>query len=99
MNQKSCCEPGPACEKIPTGRRPPVEIAGWLIPGFILAILPKCPACLAAYVAIGTGLALSAPAAAVLRTTLMVLCIVSLFYLAMRRVARLMAGRTGVSRT
>jgi hypothetical protein len=103
MNIIQCCEAGSSGEepanaetprgvgRPPSGRRSPVEIAGWLIPGFILAFLPKCPACLAAYVAIGTGLALSAPLAAFLRTALIVVCVVSLSYLATRRIRRLIA--------
>jgi hypothetical protein len=58
----------------------------------VLAIMPKCPACLAAYVAIATGLAVSATAAAYLRSTLVILCVSSLSYLAARRLWRSLAG-------
>lgn len=67
------------------GRR----IAGWiapLVPVTLLAIMPKCPVCFAAYVALGAGIGLSTQAAAQLRSALIVLCVVSLVYLLVRRV-------------
>ena len=54
----------------------------WLLPTAILALLPKCPACLAGYVLIWTGVGLSFSTAGVVRTTLLVLSIAMLVFLA-----------------
>ena len=73
------------------GRR---DLIGSIFPAAILVLLPKCPACLAAYVAI-TGIGLTLSAATYLRLGLLVLCVVSLAYVAARQVRGI---RTRLSR-
>ena len=51
------------------------------LPTLILAVLPKCPACLAAYVTLGTGISLSVAAASILRTLLIGACVATLVWL------------------
>ena len=51
------------------------EVAGLILPGAVLALMPKCPLCLAAYVALGTGITLSGSSAHILMQVLTALCI------------------------
>lgn len=65
-----------------------LEAASSVAPAAILVFLPKCPACLAAYLAVATGAGVSITTAAYLRTSLLVLCVASLGYLVARQVFR-----------
>jgi len=80
-----------------SGRRRPalvrrlLENAGWMVPGAILALLPKCPVCVATYAAIGTGIGFSLSATTYLRILLVIMCLASLLYLAARGMRRFAA--------
>jgi hypothetical protein len=63
MKSSICCHRKPLAEvearQQKTTPRRMREAAGWILPGALLALMPKCPMCLAAYVALGTGFTMS----------------------------------------
>lgn len=69
-----------------------VGLTAKIVPVAILAVLPKCPACLAAYVALGTGIGLSITAATYIRLSLLLLCMASLMYFAIEAVRPKLSG-------
>ena len=71
------------------------ELAGWIVPAAGLALVPKCPACLAAYLAIGTGVGVSVPTATYLRMILLITFVASLSYLAVKQVLQVKEWKYG----
>jgi len=88
----TCCNSLNAA-KTPTWWRRSREFGAWAFPSVILALMPKCPACLAAYVAVWTGLGLSLSSATYLRMSLLVLCVASLLYLVLSRIGRFVVAK------
>jgi len=66
-------------------------IAGWIIPSAALILMPKCPMCVAMYVALFTGASISVASASHIRTAIGVLCSAVLFGLTVKGLRR--AGR------
>jgi len=61
-----------------------VDVAGWIGTAALYALIPKCPACLAAHVAVWTGVGLSFGAAEFVRTALLAACVVAAVILVVR---------------
>lgn len=73
------------------------HLAQWLAPVVTLTLMPKCPVCVATYVALATGVGISIPAAGQLRVVLMVLCVGALGFLALRAFRKLIDRDAGMS--
>jgi len=84
----ACCDVA-SDRKKPTWLRRVQEISAWVLPSAILVLMPKCPACLAAHVALWTGLGLSLTTATYLRWALLFLCVASLLFLIVKYLDRL----------
>lgn len=74
-----CCprgdEPRRTRSDLPPWRRRVGSVVKWGFPALTLALVPKCPACVAGYVLLFTGVGISLPAAAAVRWALIALCV------------------------
>jgi hypothetical protein len=70
-----------------------LDIASFVGPAAVLALLPKCPLCIAAYLAAGTGLGIAISTAAHLRMLILVVCMACLVFMVMKHAVRWMAWR------
>src|SRR5262245_14727551 len=88
---------GHCCQRVETSN--PVEawerglqwkrstsLLGWVLPTAVLTLVPKCPVCVAAYVAVFTGIGLSITAATYLRTAVIVVAVAILCAMCVRQV-------------
>jgi hypothetical protein len=90
MNSPHCCQwklhPVRDARWQSTWLRHIREVAGWMVPGALLALMPKCPMCFVAYVALCSGLTMSCSSAHILMRILTALCIGTLALCVVRRV-------------
>jgi len=90
MNSLRCCPGNPHPRN--HGRHQETVLSrvrkafGWIVPGALLALMPKCPMCLVAYVALGTGFTISYSSAHILMRALTALCLGTLGLCVVRRV-------------
>jgi len=75
MRDESCC-----CREAWTVKSRGTRVLGWLLPVSVLALMPKCPVCLAGYFAL-FGLGISIGAATYLRWLLLAAGIGTLAFL------------------
>jgi hypothetical protein len=88
MKPHNCCQFQSRGPK-PARPRRRGEFAGWLLSGAALVLMPKCPACLAAYIALATGIGVSFSTATRLRTLLLLLSAGLITLLLARQLKRL----------
>jgi len=90
MNSPHCCQRKLHASRDTRQQRPWLprarEVAGWIVPGALLALMPKCPMCLVAYVALCSGLTMSCSSAHILIRLLTALCLGTLALCVVRRV-------------
>ncbi len=84
MNGECCTRRAGASGGDAPARRRWLDGAGWLASVATLAVIPKCPICFAAYVALGTGIGMSVTTARYLRWSMLAMCVVSLVFLSIR---------------
>jgi hypothetical protein len=73
MGTRACCLKTPRTDGLQA--RTGLRWLRWIVPSAVLALMPKCPLCVATYYTLLTGLGMSLAAAVVVRNLLIVVCI------------------------
>lgn len=85
----------PCCKHVKIPRPRAAGLAGWIVPGILLVLMPKCPACFAAYVALASGIGLSLPVASGIRLGLISMGVGTLLFPMARMIRRRRIDRFG----
>ncbi len=85
MSTPRCCEGTSTSSRT---RRGLSTAAGTVGPAAVMALLPKCPACIAAYLAMGAGMGVTVSTAAHLRMAILVLCVACAAFVTARHLRR-----------
>ncbi len=92
MKSMSQCEGGLVCQCQRQAASPALPLMSGGLSALTLVLMPKCPACMAAYVAVGTGIGLGSVSAAALRHGLIIFCsailLLAVLRLAMSRLSK-----------
>jgi hypothetical protein len=81
MNKATCCKAADGKARPSSRTHRTFALGKFSLPALILAVLPKCPACFAAYLALGTGISVSVTVASLFRTMLIGICVASLVWI------------------
>ena len=99
MRRRRCCEReirgGETARRPESLRRSGGTLAGWIGSLATLALVPKCPMCLAAYVALVSGMGISVTTAAYLRMSLLIVSVTTMVWLSVKWVAGISADEIG----
>ena len=89
MGTRSCCV-ADGRSSLPTRSkvRRAKDAGEWGAPTLVLFLLPKCPICVAVYVATFTGIGLSIEAATWVRNSMLAVCVLAVVLLAARLLRR-----------
>lgn len=97
MSTHTCCHRAATQSPLKSVTGHVLGTSKWIVPTAILALVPKCPMCLAAYVGLATGIGISVPVAAWIRTGLVLTCLCALAWFAVGVVRRRIVRSAGCS--